>query len=325
MGYPSVHVVLLNWNGLVDTLECIESLKAQDYPNLKIHVVDNASANGEADLIADKHRDIGVLRQSGNLGFCGGNNVGIRQATNSGADYVLVLNNDTIVPPSLISQLVSNAERLESVGAISPLILRYPDRELIWFAGARWDSSTCGFRHILAGRPRLELAQRDPFTSAYACGCCLLVSKSVLKRVGLMDERYFAYYDEADWCSRMQRLGLKCYVVPSAELYHKVSGATPSLISTYLMARNRFLWMRDYLSLGERLRSYPYLLRELLWNLLNLLGAAPNGHNTSPEFSRVFLLAWRDAVLRRVGKWPKQLESIVAELHNTPHDPSSAL
>ena len=310
MSIPSVHVVILNWNGLADTLECLASLREQNYPRLKIHVVDNGSAAHEAATIEREHPEVNVLRQDKNLGFCEGNNVGIRHALEEGADYVLILNNDTLVPPDLVSELIDESAPLETVGAVSPVILYHPNHETVWFAGSVWDGETAGFRHVLAGRPRTELKEEQPYESAYACGCCLLVHSSVLRKIGLMDARYFAYYDEADWCSRMKEAGLACYVIPRAILYHKVSGSTPSIISTYLMARNRLLWMKEHLTRRERLKSYPYLVKETLWNFCNLGGILRRKHPLSTAQSKAMLLASRDFLRGKFGAWPKRLEQL---------------
>lgn len=310
---PSVHAVTINWNGLSDTLACLKSLKAQDYANLKIHVVDNASDESEPAALAAAHPDVEILRQDTNLGFCGGNNVAIRRALEAGADYVLVLNNDTIAPPPLISELIASGNRLAEVGAISPVILSYPETDNVWFAGSVWESETAGFRHLLAGRNRAEQKATEPFESLYACGCCMLVSAKVLKQIGLMDERYFAYYDEADWCSRMTEAGLKCYVIPSATVLHKVSRSTPGLISAYLMARNRLLWMKEHLTFRERLRSYPYLFKETLWNILNLCGLSFGKQHISTKHSKVMLMALRDFLRRRFGRWPGSIDQMLNE------------
>lgn len=307
MSAPSVHVVILNWHGLTDTLECLSSLREQNYPALKIHVLDNGSAEHEAATIEREFPAASVLRLGRNLGFCEGNNVGIRRALAGGADYVLILNNDTLVPPDLISKLIGESTSLKNVGAVSPVILYHPEREKVWYAGSFWDGRTAGFRHRLLDRPCEELKEREPYPSAYACGCCLLVHSSVLLRVGLMDDRYFAYYDEADWCSRMMDAGLTCYVVPRALIYHKLSRSTPSLVITYLMARNRLLWMEQHLALRDQLRSYPYLIKETLWNLCNLGGLFRGRYSLTIEQSKAMLLAERDFLLGRFGAWPESL------------------
>jgi GT2 family glycosyltransferase len=313
MTMPSVHVVTINWNGLSDTLACLDSLKAQDYDNVKIHVVDNASEASEPAALAAAHPDVEILKQETNLGFCGGNNVAIRSAVTAGADYVLVLNNDTIVPPQLISELVAASNRIADVGAVSPLILSYPETDTVWFAGSAWEAETAGFRHLLAGCHRTEQRATEPIESLYACGCCMLVSAQVLEQIGLMDERYFAYYDEADWCSRMTEAGLRCYVIPSATVLHRVSRSTPGLISAYLMARNRLLWMKEHLPFGVRVRSYPYLIKETLWNILNVGGLSFGKQHISKKHSRAMLIALKDFLRGRFGRWPGSIDQMLNE------------
>ena len=161
MSFPSVHVVILNWNGLDDTLECLASLRKQNYPALNIHVVDNGSVKDEAGTIEREHPEVSVLRQAKNLGFCGGNNIGIKRALAEGADFVLILNNDTIVPPDCISDLVHGAKELEDLGSASPLIAHYPDTDSIWFAGTVWENQTAGLRVPASGQPRSQLTSSE--------------------------------------------------------------------------------------------------------------------------------------------------------------------
>lgn len=305
MSFPSVHIVILNWNGLDDTLECLASLREQNYPALRIHVVDNGSADDEADMLEHKHPEASVLRQEKNLGFCGGNNVAIKHALSEGADFVMLLNNDTIVPPSCISDLMAGVLQLERVGAASPLILRHGESDSIWFAGTVWESKTAGLRVPLGGQSQSRLTSREPFTTMVACACCMLVPSSVFEKVGLLDERYFAYYEEADWSARVRQVGLHSYVIPSATLYHKVTRSTPSVVVTYMMARNRLLWMRDHLSWPERFGSFSYLLKEALWNFLNVaFGVYHNRPPLEPVHSKAMLVAWWDFVCGRTGPWP---------------------
>jgi GT2 family glycosyltransferase len=294
-GAMKVAVILLNWNGLADTLECLESLAGQSRPADFIYVVDNNSANDEARTIQARFPSAIVLPQSTNTGFCGGNNIGIKRALADGAARLLILNNDTVMPPSLIADLFGAFDSIPNAGAISPVITR-PDGA-IWFAGAKWEPHTAGFRHILSGEPRAALTATEPFESPYACGCCLFTSAEIVNRVGLMDERYFAYYDEADWCSRMARAGFKSFVIPSTTLIHKVSGSTPGPISRYLMARNRLLWMRDHLPIKELIKSAPYLMRELAWCF----------RNYSDPLSQILRRANLDFLRGRLGAWPQAL------------------
>jgi GT2 family glycosyltransferase len=313
MSSPSVHVVVLNWNGLVDTLECLASLRAQDYAPLRVHVVDNGSAEEEALTIEREYPEVSVLRQGRNLGFCGGSNVGIVRALGAGADFVMLLNNDTIVPPGCVRSLVDAAVSLDDLGAASPVILHYPEADRVWFAGASWEGETAGFRINLSGQPRGRLNEREPFESDYACGCCLLTPAAVLRRVGLLDERYFAYYEEADWASRLKAAGLRCYVVPAAALYHKVTRSTPGVVVAYMMARNRLLWMSEHLPWRKRAAPLAYLLRETLWNVCNVAAGIYHGRPPlAPAHSRAMLLALRDFLRGKTGAWPEPVERMEA-------------
>ncbi len=307
MECASVFVVLLNWNGLADTLECLNSLRKQDYPQLRIIVVDNASAADEASCIEQQFTEVTVLRQTENLGFCGGNNVGIKHALAQGAEYVLVLNNDTIAPPELISELMRKSVNLPRVGAVSPVILCHPETSLIWYAGSAWEAETAGFRHLLAYQDRKTVSAIEPFETEYACGCCLLVSASVLRQVGLMDERYFAYYDEADWSSRMKARGFECYVIPTAHVFHKVSRTKRRPLVTYFLARNRLLWMHDHLPFRKRLASYPYLAKEIIWSVLNAAGIRARTQRITRSESRLMLTAMFDFARRRFGAAPAKI------------------
>ena len=309
MELPRVYIVILNWNGLGDTIECVESVEKLRYPNVQIVVVDNGSSSGEADVLADKFANIDVLPQPENLGFCGGCNVGIRRSLESGAHFVILLNNDTLVTPELVDRLLDGFDKLPSAGAVSPLILTADDRS-VWFADARWDAAGAQFQLSRADDNYEDLKVREPYRSEFACGCCVMFPAEVLRSHGLLDERYFAFYDEADWCYRVRKEGLESYVVPSAMIYHKVSRSTPRLVSTYLMTRNRMLWMKENLTFRQRAKSWGYLAKEFLWHFLNANNLA-SGRFYSRSHSKAVLLGYRDYFLRRFGKWRKSSENLL--------------
>jgi hypothetical protein len=271
--------------------------------------------NGEAEIIKKEFPEVTVLEQSENLGFCGGCNAGMREALKEGADFVMLLNNDTVLSPTLIETLVCEYEKLDKPGAVSPVILHYPETEKVWFSIAKWEadwkSGETGFRLTLdEGYETLKL--RAPYLTEFACGCCLFVSKAVINDVGLFDERYFAFYDEAEWCARMKRLGYESYIIPSAVMYHKVGGSTPNLLMTYLLTRNRLLWMSENLPLGKKLRSFPVLLKELTWHLLNHANLIPEKRrHDSRQHSKVYLQGWKDYAFKRFGKWGSKTEKVI--------------
>ncbi len=303
-----IGVILLNWNGLNDTAECIDSLdKSTD--KLTIYVVDNDSKNNEALVLISRYPHVKVLAQKENLGFCKGNNVGLQEAISDGMEYIVILNNDTLVPANAIAKLTESFTKLSDAGAVSPLILEDPAREKVWFSRAIWDSRHAQFRLSSPGDKFDELMKQDPYPTEFACGCCLLTSAKVLNEVGLLDERYFAYYDEAEWCARLLKHGYHSYVVPASVIYHKVSRAVPSLVSTYLLTRNRLLWMNENLSFRKRLRSFPYLFKEFIWHRFHVWGLTKG--NYSKQYSRALLQGRRDYFSRRFGKWRKNIEKII--------------
>lgn len=292
-----------------DTLECLSSLENLDYPSVKTIVVDNASRDNQAETIERKFPSATVLRQSENLGFCGGCNVGIKHALETGADFVMLLNNDTLVPPDLIDKLLEGFEHSENAGAVSPIILEHPAIEKVWFSRARWEVAEAQFRLAKPNEKYEDFSAKPPYLSDFACGCCLMASAKMFEKVGLFDERYFAFYDEAEWCSRLREKGFGAYVIPSAFMYHKVSRSTPSLVSTYLLARNRLLWMTENLPVRDRLKATPYLIKELIWHSLNLFGLRKG--NYTKQHSRALLRGWKDYMFGKFYKWDEKTEKII--------------
>jgi GT2 family glycosyltransferase len=305
---PVVGVILLNWNGLRDTQECVQSLLESSYSSLEIYIVDNASLNNEAETLKHQFPDVHVLPQTQNLGFCKGNNVGISKAVEDGAEYILVLNNDTIVPADTVDKLVSTFVEMPHAGAISPVILVHPSEEQVWFARAEWDYSRAQFSLNPEKSNYAELKNKATWRSEFAVGCCLLTSSKIFTEVGLLDERYFAYYDEADWCSRLEKKGYLSFVTSSTLIYHKVSQSTPGPVSTYLMARNRLLWMKENLSFYNRMRSFTYLGKEFIWHILNNWGIVKGGYTR--QHSKAFLWGWLDFRLGRFGHWGKKVQQV---------------
>jgi len=307
---PLVAIVMLNWNGLDDTVECLASIREMTYERLQVIVVDNASRDGQAGAIREAFPEVVVLPQSENLGFCGGCNVGIKYALDHGADYVMLLNNDTLVPPDLIERLIDGAAELCSVAAVSPVILEHPDRDKVWFSRAQWCPERAQFSLAEATDSYAELSGLPPYESEFACGCCMLIPAGNFAKVGLLDERYFAFYDEAAWCANARQQGLISYTVPSAVMYHKVSKSTPSLVSKYLLTRNRLLWMKEALPVKVRLRSLKYLLTEFIWHARNSF--SKGGGQFTPVESRIVVRGYLDYFLGRTYKWSSAAAKLFA-------------
>jgi len=241
-----VTIIVLNWNGGQDTLDCVQSLAGLDYPRFDILVVDNGSTDGSVAAIREGFPRVTLLETGENLGYAGGNNVGLRWTLDHGADYALLLNNDTVVAPDFLRLLVEAAEADPSIGIAGPTIYYYDQPRVIWSAGGSIDWRRG--RTSMVGLDELDRGQfgEAPREVDFVTGCALLVKAVVVERIGLLDERFFAYYEETEWCVRATGAGSKIVHVPQAHIWHKISpeARADSLSVHYYMTRNRLLFLR---------------------------------------------------------------------------------
>ena len=240
---PAVAIVILTWNGKADTLECLASLRDVSYPSLQLIVVDNGSADGTAPAVRQSFPTATVIENSLNLRFAGGNNVGIRDALNHGAEYILLLNNDTTVERDFLQQMVEAALANKGVGMVGPKIKYYHDRQRLWYAGGRIEWWKGWISHI--GVREIDHGQYDSrLATDYVTGCCMLVSRELLLKVGMLDESYFIYGEDADWCIRAARAGFRLLYEPHAVIYHKLS----------VSAGGHFSWFKNWNKLKSNIR-----------------------------------------------------------------------
>jgi hypothetical protein len=233
-----VTAVVLGWNGRDDTLACLRSLRAVTYPDLSVVVVDNGSTDGGPDAVAAEFPEATLIRLDENRGFAGGVNVGMDAALESGADAVLLLNNDAVVNAGFLEPLVEAIE--PGVGAVCAQILD-GDGSHIWYAGAAYDPRRGHQgRHTGYGLPPLS-ADVAPYETDRACGGAMLLPRSALEPVGPLDESLFAYAEDVDWSLRARDAGLRIVVVPASVVRHRVSastGGSSSPDSLYYALRN---------------------------------------------------------------------------------------
>jgi GT2 family glycosyltransferase len=243
---PNVLIVVLNWNGRDDTLACLASLSRVDYPNYDIVAVDNGSSDDSVAVIRAVHPHAVLIETGENLGFAAGNNVGLRYALEQGADYVLLLNNDTIVDPGCVRQLVAVTEEDDHVGVVGPTVYYHSQPTVIWSAGGAIDRRRG--RTWMVGLGEEDIGQFDtaPRPVDFVTGCALLVSRRALESVGLLDERFFMYYEETEWCVRIAKAGFGVRHVPTARIWHKIApqAQAASPFVHYYMTRNRLLFLK---------------------------------------------------------------------------------
>jgi GT2 family glycosyltransferase len=219
---PFVVAVILNWNRAADTVACLESLGSLTYGNQQAIVVDNGSSDGSAERIRAAVPGVELLSGEVNLGFAGGANLGIERALALGAEYVLLLNNDTVAAPESLTLLVDACACDEAVGVSVPKITYHEDPERIWSAGARWRSFPPRVTMIGFGR-RDGPAYDKPGDLEYATGCAMLVRRRVFEVAGAFDPAYFMYQEDYDFCRRVREAGYRIAYAPAARIEHKVS------------------------------------------------------------------------------------------------------
>lgn len=260
VGCPRVSIVILNFNGLDDTTECVNSLGSLAYPNYDVVVVDNGSRDDQASVLEQRFGGwIRVIRAPTNRGVPEGWNIGIRHALGQlHPQYVLLLNNDVVAAPDFLSQLVTVAEQ-QGAAACGPKVLYYDSPTTLQSAGGRinlWLGRTA-----LVGQNETDFGQYDQARDVdWLSGCCMLIRAEALRSVGLFDPQYFLYFEDSDWCLRARKGGHRLLFVGAASIWHKSAGSRISLTKLHFMARNHLLFMRKHGSPLQVAISLLYLI-----------------------------------------------------------------
>ncbi len=247
----SAVVIVLNWNNEADTAACLDSLGAQRHAVFDVLLVDNASPDGSGDRLHQRYPDISYLQTGANLGYAGGNNRGIEWALRRGAEWMVVLNNDTVLAPDCLRYLFDVAHGEPRVGALSPLVTRYDDPSRVWFAGGHLSVARAIGVHEAENATvasRLDaIAGRSWIPCTFLSGCCLLLRADTLRAVGVFREDFFAYVEDVDLSLRVARAGWELGWVPAARLAHRVPevGTPESPLQIRLRDRNRRRFVRD--------------------------------------------------------------------------------
>jgi len=260
---PRVVVVILNWNGTEDTLRCLESFRQVEYDNFDVLVIDNGSVPGSADPVERLFPEVTLIRNERNLGYSGGNNVGLRYARNAGAKYVLIVNNDTTVDPGFISQLVKVAETDTSIAAVGAKVIQLERPDRLWAVYGAVNFCQQLVKVWGHNRPIARFSMQKDVD--FIVGCGMLLSMKAVAEVGVFDERFFAYHDEVDWCKRARDKGYRVVYTPTALMWHKGCTSTggfrdyynPAL--RYLVARNSVLYVKKHARKHEWVKFIVYL------------------------------------------------------------------
>jgi len=301
MTYSKVSIIILNWNGLKDTIECLESLKKITYPNYEVIVVDNGSEGNDADILEEQYKDyIRVIRNKENLGFTGGNNIGIRKVLEEGkSEYILLLNNDTVVEPNFLDELVKVAVQNKEIAIVGSVVADYYTKKIV-FTNAKIDKK-------LKGKIKLDYLNlcKDYWETEIAHGASIMIkSEYILKYNLFLDENLFLYCDEIDICWRVKKHNLKIVIAGKSKIYHKESQSTGgklSALSVYYVLRNRILLSKKLLNFKEQIlfwilfipsrliRVFEWMIKGR-WNLI-----------------RITYFAFLDGILNKKGKTSRKL------------------
>ena len=254
-----VSIITVNFNQPKVTEELLQSIP-DSYTNIEIIVVDNGSKVEADNSWMSKFPHINFIRSEQNLGFAGGNNRGVNEAT---GDYLFFVNNDTEFTEGLLEKLVEVMNSKPAIGMISPMIKYYSDKSLIQYAGyTPMNYYTC--RNSCIGLREKDTGQFNNITAptAYCHGAAMMVKKAAIEKAGLMSENFFLYYEEVDWCEQIKRAGYEAWVCTEALIYHKesVSVGKKSKLKEYFMNRNRILFTRRNAPFFNKLIFYPYFI-----------------------------------------------------------------
>ena len=267
---PLVYIILINYNGYKDTIECIKSLREIHYKNYKIIIVDNASTNNSISYLNQSLEDCIIIESKDNLGFAGGNNLGIEYALNNEADYIMLLNNDTVVEAHFLENMLNKFTEGNKVGIVGCKIMYFPKNNIIWYGGGYIDWFKFIGEHY--GMREIDKGQCDEEKEIdFMTGCCMLIKKEVFQKTGFLSKDYFMYFEDVDFCVKVRDAGYKILYNPKAIIYHKVglsSGGEESPFAIKWGTRNRLIFMRKYMS---KVPKFNYMLSNIFFYITRII------------------------------------------------------
>lgn len=334
--WPKVAIIILNWNGFQDTIDCLMSLQKVDYENLEVIILDNASKDESVEKILtwcgenkifcqqryyepndlkiepsaktennDHYSSSGdakpnhlLIKLSKNTGFCLGNNIGMKQAASDGADFILILNNDTIVTPTFLKPMVEAAQQEEDIGLVGGIICYKENPDLIWFAGGSFDKYLETSRDY-DGEMYSDVSFDQIFDTDWISGCMTLIPRRIYDQLGGYCEEFFIWSEEWDYSLQVKKAGYRLVIAPRARIFHKVGKSLGVMkpLAYYYGTRNRLMLKRMYLSRSVR---WPYLGFFLLSRIPRYLYFLLLGRW---DLAIAGTSAVRDYFLGKTGKW----------------------
>jgi len=245
-----IFIVVLTWNNYKDTNETLSSLLLSELLGAQILVVDNGSCDGSVEKLQKeyKQKNITFISNAENLGYVGGNNFGIKYALALGAEYVMLLNNDVKVAPDFFRELLQNIKIHKNVGIVAPIIFYYDHPSIVWSDAGKYNKFFAGVK--IKGQNRLfDINDKKVREAQFVSGCCMLVRREVLEKIGLLDDDYYFYSEDLDFCLRAIEKGFNIIVVPESKIWHKIArgyGSSDDPRYLYYQIRNRLLLSKKH-------------------------------------------------------------------------------
>lgn len=266
---PLVYLLILNYKGYKDTCDCIASLREITYQNYRMLIIDNDSQDGSYEKLEADYPDIEMIQTGRNLGYAGGNNMGIEYAMAKGADYVGILNNDIKVEENFLEILIEAMEKDENIAIAGPAVCGW-NQEDVQSAGCIINYYKAESGCLNAGKKYPEI-DKEPVVCDYVTGACLLVRASVLKRIGLIPEVYFLYFEETEWCVRTKKLGYKVCCIPKARIWHKESASIGqnSDLKIYFQDRNRVVFEKRNADRMQFIICMIYIIMQTIYRCIS--------------------------------------------------------
>jgi GT2 family glycosyltransferase len=248
MPSPLVYIITVNWNNAKDTEECLDSVLKIDYPNYHVVVVDNASRDEDFSFLPERFaacNKVTFVRNRSNIGFAAGNNVGIRKALQDGADFIFLLNNDTVVHSGILSHLVKPFSRAPQIAATGAKIYMHGKKDILWYAGGRYVPGES--KAQMYGCDMKDSAEYNvPGECTFIPGCAFFFKADLIREIGFLDETFYHSGEDLDFSIRILRAGFKMWYTSQAIVWHKVHGATTAFMSTYFEYYFRLVVLRKH-------------------------------------------------------------------------------
>lgn len=291
-----VCAVVLCYNGIELTRECIQTLEAQEYPILSVIAVDNASTDQTVEILRQEFPNIHIIENGENLGYVGGNNVGIRAGLEQQADCIFLVNNDTRLDPGCVSALVQGLEVDPKIGVIGPMVYTWDNWKVISSAGGKVIWEIADSANVGAGEE--DYGQYPSRAVDFINGCGMMVRREVIEQVGMLDPLFFMYWEETDWCQRAAEAGWSIYFHRAARMQHKAAIHSEELSPTtlYYTLRNRILFFNRHADGKMKLITLVHALHGGIMGVFRLL------RDGKPKHARAMRFALQHALL---GQWGK--------------------